>query len=1156
MRIKKFTLLTLALLLMSVVAFAQKPSIPQLLQKRTATSVLPNSQKAPTPLNFNFPAKSGVAKAPNKAAMLDYWTLAGTYYYSGSTYNFEQVVEVQFVDDQVTINSFSPLVGGSITGTLDGNTITFASPQYLGDMTGGGDLVYFFAYDLNTSSMVESVTAEYGEDGITFPEDIRIYDNSKEDRLYYYGFWYNLSIVSGTEPDPVTPPAGLETAEYRLNAYAYDANGDDMGEYSLPILIGWDNNDVWVQGLCQDFPEAWIKGTFADGSVTFAKGQKFDEYKMSGYGTIKDFFAGYDIEEYEMADVTMSFDQETGLFTMTSPYLMIINAYWALFNPNLLFEDVSFVPVPDEAATPAQPEITSATVNGSNPIIKVNIPMEDVDGNPILTGKLYYKYYYDVEREVSPLILSATKYGTLLGNEEDIEEIPYNLADASGLISNDHFYLWLEDCSNWNKVGIQSVYYGGDEENETGIFWYTIKPYENQHDIVFTPAEESDGTIQDGQAKVFIIGQDVNGNDIYEDATERVDAHGKLASIDENLNVVLTPINGFKLANVTASYKEQAAGGGAGGTVTIGDLEEATNNSYLPMNSLYNYSYSQQIYTAEEIGQAGTISAITVWLYGNENLLETPYDIYMVETNKEAFESATDWITVAASDKVCTGTVTVHNTEAEAYTFVLDTPFEYSGTGNLVVCFLNKTGAWKSGLNGMVFGAATDPTRAIYFRNDNTLVDPTDPGVTATAITYVRNVMQIDFGTGGGASGELTVHDGSATNGYVPVYGFYADAYLKSEFVMPATELADMAGGKINSMKFYLSTPAQDPWASTFQVFLKEVAETEISAFSGTDGATVVYEGTLNGTDSEMEITFTTPYQYNGGNLLIGVYNITTGNYKSASFLGEQVTGASVQGYSYSSLNDVSPTQRNFIPKTTFTYTGGAAPTIVDIEVTQDENGGLASFTMPNAKVNVTYELARLGTPVEVAAGKYITYYTDKDIIIYDEDCELLTVTAVDETTVTATPLEVAAAETPLLIYNSGDDKKTVWVVPTEDTPYAAFYEPDEIEVAPEFKGTLEEKTFTAAEMNAAEHFICDGENFIWVRSEGTIAANKCWLELTNDEPLTARAIVIGAAETTGIADMNRETITNDRYYDLQGRRIMQPVKGLYISNGKKVMVK
>lgn len=960
---KKFTLLTLALFLMSVVAFAQKPSIPQLLQKRTATPVLPNSQKAPTPqLNFNLPAKSGVAKAPNRSAMIADWTLVGTYYDGWSETIYEYPVQVEFNNDQVTINNFSPLVGGSITGTMDGSTITFASPQLLGDYYGN---IYFFVYDLNTGSMAESVTADYGENGITFPDDVIIVDNGREDQLYYWGYWYDLSIIPATEPDRVTPPAGLETAEYRLNAYAYDASGNDMGEYSLPLYIGWDNNDVWVQGLCQDFPEAWIKGTFADGSVTFAKGQKFDEYYMSGYGTIKDFFTGYDVEEYEMADVTMSFDQETGLFTMTSPDMMLINAYWITFDPNLLLEDVSFVPVPDEAATPAQPEITSATVKGSDPIIKVNIPFEDVDGNPILRGKLYYKYYYDVEREVSPLILSATKYGTLLGNEEDIEEIPYNLADASGLISNDHFYLWLEDCSNWNKVGIQSVYYGGDEENETGIFWYTIKPYENQHDIVFTPTEESDGTIQDGQAKVIIIGQDVNGNAIYEDATERVDAKGKLASIDENLNVFLTPINGFKLANVTASYKEQPAGGG---------------------------------------------------------------------------------------------------------------------------------------------------------------------------------------------SGELTVYDGSATNGFVPVYGYYADAYLKCEFVMPATELADMAGSNINSMKFYLSSPAEEPWTSTFQVFLKEVAETEISTFSGTDGATVVYEGTLNGTDSEMEITFTTPYQYNGGNLLIGVYNIATGNYKSVTFLGETVNGACVQGYSYSALNQVAPTQRDFLPKTTFEYGGGGDP--IDIEVTQDENGGFAFFTMPNAKVNVNYELVRLGTPVEVAAGKYITYYTDKDIVIYDEDCELLTVTAVDETTVTATPLEVAAAETPLLIYNSSDVKKELWIVPTEDTPYANVYEPDEIEVAPEFKGTLEEKTFTAAEMNAAEHFICDGDNFIWVRSEGTIAANKCWLELTNDEPLTARAIVIGAAETTGISNVNANVNLNGNYYDLQGRRVMQPVKGLYISNGKKVMVK
>ena len=45
---------------------------------------------------------------------------------------------------------------------------------------------------------------------------------------------------------------------------------------------------------------------------------------------------------------------------------------------------------------------------------------------------------------------------------------------------------------------------------------------------------------------------------------------------------------------------------------------------------------------------------------------------------------------------------------------------------------------------------------------------------------------------------------------------------------------------------------------------------------------------------------------------------------------------------------------------------------------------------------------------------------------------------------------------------------------------------------------------------------------------------------------------------TTGIANVNRETITNNGYYDLNGRRIEgQPAqKGIYILNGKKVVVK
>ena len=183
-------------------------------------------------------------------------------------------------------------------------------------------------------------------------------------------------------------------------------------------------------------------------------------------------------------------------------------------------------------------------------------------------------------------------------------------------------------------------------------------------------------------------------------------------------------------------------------TVEIGSLDGAGNNSYLPMNSLYNYSYTQQIYTADEIGMGGTINSITIWMYGNANLYAMPFTIYMVETDKDAFASTTDWESVTASDIVYTGTVTVHNTTEEAYTFTLATPFVYSGQGNLLIAFNNTTGQWKGGLNGKVFGASGDPVRAIYARQDGSAYDPYNPTFTASGTTYQRNVIEMDITPG------------------------------------------------------------------------------------------------------------------------------------------------------------------------------------------------------------------------------------------------------------------------------------------------------------------------------------------------------------------------------------------------------------------------
>ncbi len=187
--------------------------------------------------------------------------------------------------------------------------------------------------------------------------------------------------------------------------------------------------------------------------------------------------------------------------------------------------------------------------------------------------------------------------------------------------------------------------------------------------------------------------------------------------------------------------------------VYVGDPELTTNgsNTYLPANSLYEYSYTQQIYTADEIGMGGTINSITLWLKGNADLYTMPFTIYMVETDKASFSSNTDWETVTANDIVCTQTVTVHNTDYEAYTFELETPFTYSGASNLLIAVKNDCGQWKSGLNGMVFGETGDPTLAIYARQDGTPYDPYTPTFSAYGTTHERNVILFDITPGGGS---------------------------------------------------------------------------------------------------------------------------------------------------------------------------------------------------------------------------------------------------------------------------------------------------------------------------------------------------------------------------------------------------------------------
>lgn len=181
---------------------------------------------------------------------------------------------------------------------------------------------------------------------------------------------------------------------------------------------------------------------------------------------------------------------------------------------------------------------------------------------------------------------------------------------------------------------------------------------------------------------------------------------------------------------------------------------------------------------------------------------------------------------------------------------------------------------------------------------------------------------------GGTAWGQtsLTVNDGTATSSTIPMYGLYFDDYAKSECIIPSTSLTAMNGRTITAMTFYVSSSSTGEWDNTNQkVFLKEVAGTNLGgSYSGMNGATIVFDGRLPlpHATGAYTINFTTPYTYNGGNLLIGVYNDDDGTYHGIQWYGISglTSGVSAYGYNANNLNNASYNAQQFLPKVTFLF--------------------------------------------------------------------------------------------------------------------------------------------------------------------------------------------------------------------------------------------
>ena len=79
-----------------------------------------------------------------------------------------------------------------------------------------------------------------------------------------------------------------------------------------------------------------------------------------------------------------------------------------------------------------------------------------------------------------------------------------------------------------------------------------------------------------------------------------------------------------------------------------------------------------------------------------------------------------------------------------------------------------------------------------------------------------------------------------------------------------------------------------------------------------------------------------------------------------------------------------------------------------------------------------------------------------------------------------------------------------------------------------------------------------DGVTGFYKWTGGLIGSGRVYLP----SPSAARIISLIEGETTGITQVNSKVVTDNHYFNLNGQRVAQPKKGLYIVNGKKAIIK
>ena len=429
-------------------------------------------------LRSDVPQLSEAVVTPPEGLETQSYRLNG-YIFDGASWQIvDRSLQIGIDGNDVYLQGFSVYLPEAwIKGTLndDFTQVTFPA-QYFGNLYGND--IYFYP--------VSPVGEEYVPIDAVFNFDERadvfildqdqvcyILENAYADQVgWYYMYDSEMNITSNNYT--VVVPDGLETQPYMLTG-VYMGYYEDTDEWfeGDPLManakVGFDGDDIYVQGMCNYLPKAWVKGHLEDGKYVFENGQYFGPFVYSGE-IYPLYFMGCTPETEEAEPLTLTLDPETGALVADQWYAVNatdVGIYWYD-----LLGNVMLTPILDEPAVPETPTVLYFEYYSDEDLgfLVLDIPVTDVDGVPLLTDLLGYQLFCDYGYGPEPYIFWADIYGF----EDDETVIPYDFNDDMNILMGGQLVVVYFIGEDIQRIGVQSVYEGGGETNYSEIGWYNL----------------------------------------------------------------------------------------------------------------------------------------------------------------------------------------------------------------------------------------------------------------------------------------------------------------------------------------------------------------------------------------------------------------------------------------------------------------------------------------------------------------------------------------------------------------------------------------------------------------------------------------------------------------------------------------------------------